>query len=48
MEFQLVQTRTPQLPVGLEPLVELDERLGPNPIETTLAVRTRCDQARVA
>jgi hypothetical protein len=48
MELQLVQTGTPQLSVRLEPLVELDERLCPNAIETTLAVGTRCDQPRVA
>jgi hypothetical protein len=48
MEFQLVQTGAPQLSVRLEPFVELYERLRPNPIETTLAVGTRCDQPRVA
>jgi hypothetical protein len=47
MDFQLVQTGTPQLSVRLEPLVELDEGLRPNAIKTTLAVRTHRYQARV-
>jgi hypothetical protein len=45
--FEAVEVRCPEPAVGRQPVVELRERLRPNPIEAPLGIRPRFDQPRV-
>ena len=47
MGFKLVEVRCPQLAVGGEPLVELRERLWPDPIQAALCIRPHLDQTGI-
>ncbi len=48
MVLEFVEAVPPHLAVRLEPSVELDQRLHPDPVETALALRSDGDQAGVA
>ena len=46
--FQRVETVTPRGPVRGQPLIDLTERLGPQPVQAPLGVGSHLDQARLA
>jgi len=48
MVFQALQMRRPQLAIRLQPLIEISERLGPDPVHTALRVHPRLDQPRIS
>jgi hypothetical protein len=48
MSFQRVEAAAPGGPVGRQPLVDLAERLGPDPVQAPLRVGAHLDQARLA
>lgn len=48
MAFELVDAGAPELAVRLQPIVELDERLGAQAIEPSLAVGAHGDEPGVA
>jgi hypothetical protein len=45
--FEAIEVRRPEPAVGLEPLVELGQRLGADAIQAALRLRARFDKARV-
>jgi hypothetical protein len=46
MVFESIEMCRPEFPVALEPLIELDQRFGPDAIEPTLRVDPRFDNSR--
>ena len=48
MPFEGVQPASPEPPVGLKPLIYLDERFGAQAVEAPLRVVTDLDQANLA
>lgn len=48
MAFDRVEPPRPLGPVGLEPLVELAQRRGPEPVEAALGIGAHLDEAGVA
>ena len=48
MGFQRVEAVTPRGPVRGQPLIDLPERLGPQPVQAALGVGSHLDQARLA
>jgi hypothetical protein len=47
MVFQPIETGSPELAVGSQPLVQVCERLGPDPVKATLSVHPCLHQSRV-
>lgn len=45
MVFQSIQVRRPELAISRQPLIELGQWLGPDPVEAALGVRTRLDNS---
>ena len=48
MLFERVETIGPFAPVGLEPFVELHQRLGPQPVEAALRILSHLDEPGIA
>jgi hypothetical protein len=48
MVFQSVEMRRPELAVRGQPLVEICEWLGPDPVQAALRVHARLDQPRIS
>jgi hypothetical protein len=46
--FKGVETRTPELSKGSQPVVDFAQRFRPDPVEATLGLDSRFDQARIA
>jgi hypothetical protein len=46
--FEFVEAGVPHLAIWLEPLVELDEGLGAQPVEAALTIRADLDETCVA
>jgi len=46
--FECIETRGPEGPIRCQPVIDLLERMGPQPINPTLRIHTRLNQARVA
>jgi len=44
MPFQIIETGGPQMPVGLEPLVDRAERIGAHPVQASLSVHSHLDE----
>jgi hypothetical protein len=44
MAFEAIETLFPELPIRCEPLVERDQRFGPDPIEAALRVGSHVDE----
>jgi hypothetical protein len=47
MAFERVQAATPELSIGGKPPIHVGERLGPQPVEASLTLRTHADEAGV-
>ena len=47
MGFEFVEAVVPHPSIGFEPVVDLDERLGTDAVEASLAVRSYADQSGV-
>jgi hypothetical protein len=45
--LQAIQMLRPERAVGRQPRIELGQRLGPDPVQPTLSIRTRLDHSRV-
>jgi hypothetical protein len=48
MSFEVVEPLAPEHPIGLEPVVELPQRLGAELVPAPLSVATDPDEARLA
>jgi hypothetical protein len=47
MSFERVQAAAPELSIGGKPPIHVGERLGPQPVEASLTLRTHADEAGV-